>query len=138
MTVSDAFTYDLWPSGKEVEVTEKNFRDFKEWLSTRDIEYASPLEKELESFKILAEENGELDALAPQIERIEEQLKKDLQSDLEKAKSEVMFLLREELAGRLFLSKGQLEASFSDDAEVLKAIEVLSDPQILNSTLSGQ
>lgn len=140
LTVSDAFTRDLdaWPSGKEVMVTDKNFSDFKAWLSKKDIEYASPLEKELEAFKILAEENGELDALAPQIERIEEQLKKDLEADLEKAKAEVMFLLREELAGRLFLSKGQLEASFSDDAEVLKAIEVLSDPQLLNSTLSGQ
>lgn len=138
ITVSDALTYGAWPSGKEVVVTDKNFSDFKAWLITKDIEYASPLDRELENFKLLAEQNGELDALAPQIERIQDQLKKDLGADLENAKEEVMFLLREELAGRLFLSKGQLEASFSTDAEVVKAIAVLSDSQLLNSTLSGQ
>lgn len=138
ITVSDALTYGAWPSGKEVVVTDKNFSDFKAWLITKDIEYASPLDRELENFKLLAEQNGELDALAPQIERIQYQLKKDLGADLENAKEEVMFLLREELAGRLFLSKGQLEASFSTDAEVVKAIAVLSDSQLLNSTLSGQ
>jgi len=125
-------------SGKDVVITNKHYNDFKAWLATKDIDYASPLEKELESFKLLASETGELDGIAPQLERLESSLKKDLNSDLDNAKNEVIFLLQEEVAGRLFLERGQLEASFSTDKDVLKAIEVLSDQNLLNQTLAKQ
>jgi len=83
----------------------------------------------------MADEQGELNKIAPQLDALQAQLKKDVVDDLLNAKEEVMFLLQEEVAGRLFLEKGQLEASFSSDKEVEKAIEVLSDPGLLTATL---
>lgn len=138
MDVSEAFTLGEWTSAKDIEITDQHFIDFKNWLNEKDITYASPLEKELERFKLRAEETGELDRLAPQIELLEGQLRKDLEADLIQAKEEVMFLLKEELAGRLFLDKGKIEASFATDLDVQKAIEVLSSPALFNQTLARQ
>jgi len=122
-------------SGKEVVINEQHFNDFKDWLGARTFDYASALEKELEAFRLMADEQGELNKIAPQLDALQAQLKKDVVDDLLNAKEEVMFLLQEEVAGRLFLEKGQLEASFSSDKEVEKAIEVLSDPGLLTATL---
>lgn len=125
-------------SGKEIVVNDQHYTDFVNWLGVRTVSYSSELERELEAFKLLAEESGELDKIAPQIEALEDQIKNDLKADLANAKDEVIFLLQEEVAGRLFLERGKFEASFATDEDVLKAIEVLSNDQLLNSTLAGQ
>ena len=39
---------------------------------------------------------------------------------------------------RFFYEKGQLEASFLDDADIQKAVEVLNDPEIYQATLVGR
>lgn len=138
MNLSDVHAFANWNSAKDIKITDKHFNDFKEWLRQKEVNYASPLEKELEAFKRLADETDELDKLAPQIELIEGQLKKDFEADLIRSKEEIIYLLREELAGRFFLEKGQIEASFAIDQDVQKAIEVLSSQELLKKTLAHQ
>lgn len=138
MNLSDVHAFAIWNSAKDIKITDKHFNDFKEWLRQKEVNYASPLEKELEAFKRLADETDELDKLAPQIEQIEGQLKKDFEADLIRSKEEIIYLLREELAGRFFLEKGQIEASFAIDQDVQKAIEVLSSQELLKKTLAHQ
>jgi carboxyl-terminal processing protease len=147
LLAQDAFfefanTYDFGFSSvnspQEIEITDQHYIDFVNWLSNKTIDYASPLEKELTTFRLLAEEQGELEKISGQLDALEQQIQNDQAADLAAAKSQIVFLLQEEAAGRMFLEKGQLEASFKTDEDVLKAIEILSDPQLLKATLSGQ
>lgn len=125
-------------SGAEIAISDQHFGDFKAWLNDKTIDYSSTLQKELESFKILAEETGSFDKIAKHIVALEEAIQNDMQADINEAEEEIRFLLKEELAGRLFLEKGQIEAAFNSDAEVQKAIEILSDQELLTKTLAGQ
>ena len=125
-------------SGQEVIITDKIYDDFKVWLSDKSIGYSSDVIKQLELLRLTADQQGQLDEIADEIDRIDDAVKKDLESDIEKAKKEILFLLREEFAGRFFYEKGQLEASFLDDADVQKAVEVLNDPEIYQATLVGR
>ena len=125
-------------SGAEIAISDQHFGDFKAWLNDKTIDYSSTLQKELESFKILAEETGSFDKIAKHIVALEEAIQNDMQADINEAEEEIRFLLKEELAGRLFLEKGQIEAAFNSDAEVQKAIEILSNEELLTKTLAGQ
>lgn len=125
-------------SGAEIAISDHHFGDFKAWLNDKTIDYSSTLQKELESFKILAEETGSFDKIAKHIVALEEAIQNDMQADINEAEEEIRFLLKEELAGRLFLEKGQIEAAFNSDAEVQKAIEILSNEELLTKTLAGQ
>jgi len=147
LLAQDAFfefanTYDFGfasvGAAQEIQITDQHYQDFINWLSNKTINYASPLEKELTTFRLLAEEQGELEKIRGQLDALEEQIQNDRATDLASAKSQIVFLLQEEAAGRLFLERGQLEASFKTDEDLLKAIEVLSDSQLYNATLSGQ
>lgn len=117
---------------------ESVFTDFKAWVVDKEFSYSHPLQDEIDQLRIAAEDVGELNRIAAQLGGLEKALAKDVLSDLEKSKAEIMFLLKEEFVTRQFLEPGKIEASFSFDKDVQKAIEVLSSPSVYNQTLSGQ
>ncbi|PWL24554.1 S41 family peptidase [uncultured Roseivirga sp.] len=117
---------------------ESVFTDFKAWVVDKEFSYSHPLQDEIDQLRIAAEDVGELNRIAAQLGGLEKALAKDVLSDLEKSKAEIMFLLKEEFVTRQFLEPGKIEASFSFDKDVQKAIEVLSSSSTYNQTLSGQ
>lgn len=127
--IEDASTY---------EVPEEVFAAFQNWLTNKDFSYSHPLQSEIEKLKIAAEEVGEIDRVAMHLESLEKSLAKDVTADLEKNKDEIKFLLKNEFVSRQLLEPGQIEASFSFDQDVQKAIAVLSNGQLYQEKLSGQ
>ncbi|KYG76942.1 hypothetical protein AWW68_18985 [Roseivirga spongicola] len=117
---------------------ESVFTDFKAWVVDKEFSYSHPLQDEIDQLRIAAEDVGELNRIAAQLGGLEKALTKDVLLDLEKSKAEIMFLLKEEFVTRQFLEPGKIEASFSFDKDVQKAIEVLSSSSTYNQTLSGQ
>jgi carboxyl-terminal processing protease len=117
---------------------ESVFTDFKAWVVDKEFSYSHPLQDEIDQLRIAAEDVGELNRIAAQLGGLEKALAKDVLSDLEKSKAEIMFLLKEEFVTRQFLEPGKIEVSFSFDKDVQKAIEVLSSSSTYNQTLSGQ
>ena len=59
----------------------------------------------------------------------------DKKQDLYKEKQQIKSILEEEIASRYTLNAGRLEASFKNDEEIKKAIEVLNDTDKLKSIL---
>lgn len=117
---------------------ESVFTDFKAWVVDKEFSYSHPLQDEIDQLRIAAEDVGELNRIVAQLGGLEKALAKDVLSDLEKSKAEIMFLLKEEFVTRQFLEPGKIEVSFSFDKDVQKAIEVLSSPSAYNQVLSGQ
>ena len=107
-----SYTWYSIETGKDIEISEEVYADFRNWLSDKTIDYSSDLEKELKAFKILADQSGELEGIAKQVENLENSIKKDLKVALDKAKPEIMSLLKEEFASRLFLKRGSLKHIF--------------------------
>ena len=59
----------------------------------------------------------------------------DKTKDLYKEKKQIKGILEEEIASRYTLNAGRIEASFKNDEEIAKALEVLNDTAKLNSIL---
>ena len=120
------------------EVSDNLYEQFKIWVSDKDFSYSHPLQEEIQQLKLAAQEAGEMDNIASQMASLESALSKNVSADLDRNKDEIKFLLKEEFVVRQLLEPGQIEASFSFDKDVQKAIEVLSNSSLYQQKLSGQ
>ena len=120
------------------EVSDNLYEQFKIWVSDKDFSYSHPLQEEIQQLKLAAQEAGEMDNIASQMANLESALSKNVSADLDRNKDEIKFLLKEEFVTRQLLEPGQIEASFSFDKDVQKAIEVLSNSSLYQQKLSGQ
>lgn len=124
-------------SPRDFTISDQVFEDFKTWVADKDFSYSSPLTKQLEQLRIVAEQSGELDGIAAELQNLESAARQDRNSDLEKSKDEIKFLIKEELITRFFFDQGRLEASYQYDEDTKKALEVLADPELYAKTLAG-
>ena len=60
----------------------------------------------------------------------------DKANDLQKEKPQIKSILEEEIASRYYLNSGRIQASFKNDIEVKKAIEVLNDGDKIKQILA--
>ncbi|MFT6972478.1 MAG: carboxyl-terminal processing protease [Roseivirga sp.] len=123
---------------KTFQITNQIFNDFKTWALNQEFDYASPLEKEVERLKEVARANSAMSIIMGPLAEIEKALSHNKASDIDDSKSLLKQLLKEEFVSRVFLQEGLLEASFEDDQDLKKAIEVLNDSKLYSSTVKGQ
>lgn len=123
---------------KDFQITDKIFNDFKAWALTQDFDYASPLEKEVERLKEVAQSNDALGKIQSQISQIEKALGHDKAADIEANKLQLNQLLKEEFVSRFYLEEGRLEASFENDQDLKQAIQVLNDSAKYAQIIKGQ
>jgi carboxyl-terminal processing protease len=123
---------------KTFQITNQIFNDFKTWALNQEFDYASPLEKEVERLKEVARSNSAMSIIKGPLAEIEKALSHNKASDIDDSKSLLKQLLKEEFISRVFLQEGLLEASFEDDQDLKKAIEVLNDSKLYSSTVKGQ
>ncbi|MFT6215070.1 MAG: carboxyl-terminal processing protease [Roseivirga sp.] len=123
---------------KTFQITNQIFNDFKTWALNQEFDYASPLEKEVERLKEVARSNSAMSIIKGPLAEIEKALSHNKASDIDDSKSLLKQLLKEEFISRVYLQEGLLEASFEDDQDLKKAIEVLNDSKLYSSTVKGQ
>lgn len=119
-------------------ITDKIFGDFKAWALNQEFDYASPLEKEVEKLKELAQSNNAMGKIQEHISEIEKALAHNKAADIEASKIQLSQLLKEEFISRAFLEEGQLEASFENDQDLKRAIQVLNDSAQYSRIIKGQ
>jgi len=119
-------------------INDQIFNDFVDWLSEKEHDYTTLLERQVEKLKIVAEQEGQMESIQNQLDALEVRLAQDKEADLVKNTDEIKYFLLEEFILREHLEVGQIEVSLLNDNDVAKAIEVLSDLAFYRSTLSGQ
>ena len=122
---------------QDFEITDEIFSDFVTWLSNKSYDYTTPLERELEKLKQVADETDKLEQIHGELKALENQITHDKEQDLNTHKEELKYLLKEEFIIRDFLEQGQIEVSLQNDRDVEKALEILSDLDLYKNTLSG-
>jgi len=109
-------------------LSDSDYDEFVAWVRTQSYTYHSPLEKQLQQLKATAKAERVYDELKSQIDQLQSRLTESRKNDLTIYKSELRRLLEEEIAGRYFLERGQVEVSFNRYEEIRKSAEVLSSP----------
>jgi len=122
---------------QEFVLSDEVFEAFKSWMVGKELSYISALQQEVQRFKQAAEESGELTKVQTQIDQLENIVANDLMADLEENRNEIKTFLKYEFIARTLLEEGRLEATFENDNDVIKAIEVLSDTNQYQKVLQG-
>lgn len=117
---------------------DEEYEQFVAWLSDRDYDYTTYLEKSVEDMKELAEQTPYYDEIKAQVEVLESRIMHSKEQDLITYKKEIQKVLREEIVSRYYFQEGMIQAGLQEDAVVEKAKELLVEPKNIQSILTAK
>jgi carboxyl-terminal processing protease len=123
---------------KNFQLTDDEYQDFVKWLSNKDYDYTTKVEKAITDLEKTAKDEKYYDDIKTQIESLKTKLSHNKESDLQKSKAEIKEMLEQEIVAHYYLDKGKIEATFDDDQEILEAIKVLNDKTKFDKILLGK
>ncbi|HNW69668.1 MAG TPA: S41 family peptidase [Bacteroidales bacterium] len=118
-------------------VTDELYNEFLNYLKGKDYTYETESELALEDFKKTAEMEKYFAAVKSDYESLKEKILKEKDNDLTANKDQIKQVLKMYIVPLYYYQKGRIEASLSDDPDVLKAVEVLKNKERYKSILDG-
>jgi carboxyl-terminal processing protease len=115
------------PPAREFHLSEPEYQKFIQFLDGKDLSYSTDMEKSLTQLSAKAKEEKHYDDVKAEIEAIRRKVSTNKSNDLTRFKPEIRELLEQEIVSRYYFQKGQIEASFDDDPDILMAMKVLND-----------
>jgi carboxyl-terminal processing protease len=119
-------------------MTDEIYGAFKTFVLSKEFDYDRHSEKAMETLKEIMQFEGYLSAASEEFAALENKLKPDLNRDLEFHKSMLSDILAEEIMKHYYYAKGAMIYSLRNDADVEKAMEVLSNKNLYASVLTGE
>jgi carboxyl-terminal processing protease len=121
---------------KNFRLTEEEYREFVNWVKTKEFKYKSAVDIQLNH--IIKEAKGErfFEDLKPQIDIIQARLNDSRKTDLLTYKEQIKGLLEEDIVARYYFERGQVEVSLAQDPEISTAISVLNNSAQYKKTLN--
>jgi len=122
-----------------VEISEPVMIEFQEWVKNADLEISPEGQPELDELTHLMKSRP--DSSKPEIQAALQLIQKTI-SDWQKEgfdrdRDYIRKQLAREIQGNLFGTKGRIEASFTWDPQVVRALEILRDKDYYTQILSG-
>ncbi|UII28574.1 S41 family peptidase [Fulvivirga maritima] len=124
-------------NAKNFQLSDSDYDQFKKWLSDKNYDYTTKVEKEIDALEESSKEEKYYEDIHKQLMDLKTKVKHNKELDLETFQDEIAQALEVEIAARYFYQKGEIEASFRNDEDVQKAISVLNDSQKYKSILAG-
>ncbi len=119
------------------DVTDEDFEDFKALVSGRDVDYKSQTSRAITALEKAAEADRN-EELMEELKRVKAGLKDDVESNLERYKTEIMKYMRQDAVLRRAYADGVMRNSLVTDKEVLRAVEVLSSQDEMGKILKAK
>ena len=132
-----ALTHDTIPPVDQWEVDDDLYQAFTGFLEGKEWDYATESEEKLNTLIETAKEEKYYERASETLEELEKKLSHDKQKDLERFKSSIQERLEQEIAGRYYYQKGQIQAGLEEDKQLKKALEVSTDTSLYSGILSG-
>lgn len=106
------------------QVSDEVFNDFKSYLKTKDFKYESQTSHILKELKESAEEEGLTKYMSEEIEKLQKNIKPDIDRDLEDNKDEIKDLIALEIIKRYYFQKGMISYSLQNDKVLKSALKI--------------
>ena len=123
-----ASKHETIPNAKDFSLTDAEYQEFVNWIRTKEYNYRSHLEIQLNQLTKEAKTERFYEALKPQLDQIQSRLIESRKNDLITFKDQIKLLLEEDIVARYYLERGQVEVSFKEDAEINASVELLNNP----------
>ena len=115
------------PAGQFV-ITDSIYNDFVDYLSDKTYEYNTYTEQLIEELRTVAKEEDYIDEMKQQIDALETTFKNAKKDDLLRHREEISKYILDEILVRYYYQRGRIQGALPSDPDVLKAVEILSDP----------
>jgi carboxyl-terminal processing protease len=125
------------PPAKDFRLSEEDWNSFMTFISDKDYDYTTKSEKALDNLKKDSEDEKYFEGLKNEYDALKNKLSHNKKEDVTRNKDEICDIIQQEIASRYYYQLGKIEASFSHDREIKKAIDVLNNPILYTSILNG-
>ncbi len=122
---------------KSFSITEAEYNDFVKFLEGKQYDYTDKSERKLLELKQAAMKDKHFSAIKSEFTALEKRIAENKAQDLKNHHDEIKEILEGEIASRYYYQKGRLEATFKNDKEVKKAIELINNKTLYSSILNG-
>ncbi len=119
-------------------LSDSEYQAFIDFLKNKDFDYETKSEKILEEYKAAALKEKYFDSVEEDFKHLKTKLSHDKDGDLQRYKAEIKEALEEEIVSRYYYQKGRAKQMLLNDPEVIKALDVLSNKDLYNSTLKNK
>lgn len=121
----------------DFKLTKTDYDKFVAYLSDKEYDYTTASQELLERLEETASKEKYLENAKSEYEALLEKLKPSKKEDLVRFQSEITELLEDEIVSRYYFQNGRAELALKSDLYVKKAIEVLNNRELYNSTLKN-
>lgn len=119
------------------QLTDEDYKEFKELVKSRDFKYDRQSEKMLKNLKEVAEFEGYMEGAAEEFKALEKKLNHNLDRDLDYFAKQIKGYISQEIVTRYFYQRGAAMERLKEDEDLEKAIEVLHDAERYKQILSA-
>ncbi|WBA40649.1 S41 family peptidase [Hymenobacter canadensis] len=113
---------------RQFKLSDADYAKFTDYLKGKDISYSTDAEKAINDLTKKVKEEKHYDDVKTELEAMRRKVSTNKGNDLTRFKPEIRDLLEQEIVSRYYFQKGQIEATFDDDPNILMAMSVLNDP----------
>ena len=110
---------------EQFRIDEATYQDFVKFVKDKGFTYTTESEKAVERLKKVAKEEGYLDHITAQVEKLEKQLADEKANDLQKNRKDIEELLVSEIVSRYYYQQGRIVAALQNDPDLERAFEIL-------------
>ena len=129
--------HDSIAAAGEFEIDDDTYRKFKNYVVSQDFDYLTETETLIDRIKSSADREGYLSSVGPIIDSLEIAVRKEKLNDIENHRSEIEELIKYEIVSRYYYQKGKVISSLESDADIEKAVQIISDRSLYDSILDG-
>ena len=120
--------HDTIAPPEDFKITDADYADFIKMVKDSDFKYDQQTEKILKNLKEMAEFEGYLKDASAEFDALEKKLQHNLEHDLTYFAKDIKPMIAIEIIKRYYYQRGGIIEQLKDDADLKKAMEVLTDP----------
>lgn len=129
------FKHDSIIAASEFELSDKEYEAFIDFVLTKSFSYNTASEESVKEAMEIAKEEGYYESVQKEYEALLNALKPSKREDLLRFKTQIKEMLQNEIVGRYYYQEGRILNSFISDESLEKALEILNNNKVYNSTL---
>jgi carboxyl-terminal processing protease len=119
--------HDNIAAARDFELTDQEYQEFVDWLSDKEFDYTTKVEKTIENLTKYAKSEKYFENIKTELQLLEKKAAHNKEKDLIEFKAEIKSELEQKIVENYYLMNGYFEAAFKHDNQVQSAIELLKD-----------
>lgn len=125
------------PDLKDFKLSKAEYQTFIDFINEKSFDYETSSEESFKSLVETAKKEKYYEVAEDEFAALEAKIAHDREKDLELFRAEIKKFIEEEIIGRYYYQKGQLQYQLADDKDVKKALEILNNPEEYQGILNG-